>query len=166
MLSSDCLDPDLTPSCVIPFLAFTCKLLLTALVTQSLFNSQKCFGVSRVTFYPPLCQYVMPSPPKRDAFRYYFQLDLETLPFSSLFAPKTSKMLPFPDFFSKVPKMTKGTIWGNIWSNNHDLGLKWPPKSVTLFVSSNTLTLEICLSSSKCAFILIKIQARGHLTLI
>ena len=107
---SYCLDPDLTPSCVNSFLAVTCNLLLTALVTPSFVISQKYSGTSRVTFYPPLCQYVTPSPPKHDAVRYYFQLDLETLPFSSLFAPKMSKMLSFPDFFSKVPKMTKGTI--------------------------------------------------------
>ena len=35
---------------------------------------------------------------------------LKTLLFSSLLAPKTSKMLLFPDFHFKEPKMTKGTI--------------------------------------------------------
>jgi hypothetical protein len=63
-----------------------------------------------ILFYPPLCHSVTPSQAKRDAVKYNFQLDLETLPFSSLFALKTFKMLHFPDFFSKVPKMTKDTI--------------------------------------------------------
>jgi hypothetical protein len=30
--------------------------------------------------------------------------------FQQLYAPKTSKMLPFPHFFSKTPKLTKGMI--------------------------------------------------------
>jgi hypothetical protein len=34
----------------------------------------------------------------------------ETLPFSHFYAQKTFKMLPFPDFSPKVPKITKGTI--------------------------------------------------------
>jgi len=39
-----------------------------------------------------------------------FQPILRLCRFLHFYAPKTSKMLPFPDFFSKVPKMTKGTI--------------------------------------------------------
>jgi hypothetical protein len=85
-------------------MAIKSKLHVTALVTPSRVKVQKHSGASRYTFYPPLCHNVTPSPPKRDAVKHCFQLDLETFPFSSLFAPKTSKMLPFPDFFSKIPK--------------------------------------------------------------
>ena len=96
----------------------------------------------------------------------YYSSDLAFCRFLHFYAPKTSEIASFVKFLSKVPKMTKETIWGNIWSNNHNLGLKWPPKSVTLFALSNIPTLGICLSSSKCAFPPIKIRVRVHLTLI
>ena len=56
--------------------------------------------------------------------------------FLHYFTPKTSEIASFVIFLSKVPKMRKGTIYGNIWSIKYELGLKWPPKSVTLFHSS------------------------------
>ena len=63
----------------------------------------------------------------------------------------------------KYLKWEKKRLWVKSDHIMYELGLKRTPKNVTFFLSSNTLTLEICLSSSKCAFILIKIQVRGHL---
>jgi hypothetical protein len=65
--------------------------------------------------------------------------------FLHFYAPKTSKMASFPEFTLQLPKITKGTIHGNIWSNKFGFGLKWPPKNGSFFASSYTLTLEICL---------------------
>jgi hypothetical protein len=60
----------------------------SSLARQGLTASQWCLTPSQVLFQPilRLCRFL------------------------HFYAPKTSKMLPFPDFFSKVPKMTKGTI--------------------------------------------------------
>ena len=49
-------------------------------------------------FYPPLCHNVTLSPPKHGAVKHCFQLDLETLPFSSLFRSKNVQN----DFFSRL----------------------------------------------------------------
>ena len=99
---------------------------------------------------------------RRDAVKHCSQLGLLRLcRFLHFFTPKTPEIASFVIFLSKVPKMRKGTTLGEIRSYKYELGLKRTPKNVTFFASSNTLTLEICLSSSKCAFILIKIQVRG-----
>ena len=63
----------------------------------------------------------------------------------------------------KYLKCEKKRLWVKSDHLMYELGLKRTPKNVTFLLSSNTLTLEICLSSSKCAFIPIKIQVRGHL---
>ena len=63
----------------------------------------------------------------------------------------------------KYLKWEKKRLWVKSTHIMHELGLKRTLKNVTFFLSSNTLTLEICLSSSKWAFIPIKIQVRGHL---
>jgi hypothetical protein len=102
-----------TPSLFNPDGHLSLYLHVTALITlkgDALTNSFKNLMDRHVYFiYPTLFQVVRPSRAILEAVRYYFQHILETLPFSSLFAPKMSKMLPFP-FFFKVPKMTKGTI--------------------------------------------------------
>ena len=76
---------------------------------------------------------------------------------------KRPKMLLLWFSPQKHLKWEKKWLWVKSNQITFELGLKMTPKNVTFFVSSNTLTLEICLSSSKCAFILIKIQVRGHL---
>jgi hypothetical protein len=46
-----------------------------------------------------------------DAVTYYSQQEkLRLWRFLHFYAPKTSELLPFPDFSPKVPKITKGTI--------------------------------------------------------
>ena len=69
---SYCLDPDLTPSCIILLMAVKSKLHVTALVTPSRVKVQTHYGASRYTFYPPLCHNVTPSHAVHDAVRYYF----------------------------------------------------------------------------------------------
>ena len=63
----------------------------------------------------------------------------------------------------KYLKCEKKRLWVKSNHKMYELGLKRTLKNVTFFRLSNTLTLEICLSSSKWAFIPIEIQVRSHL---
>ena len=63
----------------------------------------------------------------------------------------------------KYLKCEKKRLWVKSNHKMYELRLKRTLKNITFLLSSNTLTLEICLSSSKWAFIPIKIQVRGHL---
>ena len=75
---------------------------------------------------------------------------------------KRPKMLLLWFSPQKYLKWEKKQLWVKSDQIIYELELKRLPKIVTFFASSNTLILEICLSSRKCAFILIKIQVMGH----
>ena len=127
--------------------------------------SQKLSGPSWVTsnFFTSLVpdvvmlELVTPSP------SVHFRVFWDFVVFRTFSLQKRPKMLLLWFSSQKYLKWEKKRLWVKSDQIIYELGLKLTPKNVTFFVSSNTLTLEICLSSSKCAFIPIKIQVRCHL---
>ena len=61
--------------------------------------------------------------------------------FLHFYAPKTSKTVPFPDFSSKVPKMTKGIFRAIFDQITSTLGLNDPLKAVHF--SSHQILLHL-----------------------
>ena len=104
---------------------------------------------------------VLTPSPSLDLVTFRFSWDFFI--FRTFSLQKRPKALLFWFPLQKHLKWQKKRLWVKSNHKMHELGLKLTPKNITFFVSSNTLTLEICLSPSKCAFILIKIQVRGHL---
>jgi hypothetical protein len=113
-IGGNLLDPLLTPSL---YLGSRPSLFMITLDGLGIFvrdavrpPSQNILARHVYLIYPPFCQLMTPSLAPCDAVKGNFQHAFETLSFSALFRSKTSKMLPFVKFLSKVPKMTKGTI--------------------------------------------------------
>jgi hypothetical protein len=97
---SDCLDLDLTPSCVIPFQA------VTKITLDALFLTSSRFFWAVIHFaLDAIKEFLL------DAVIYSSQQGkLRLCHFLHFYAPKTSKMPSFPEFTPKLPKITKGTI--------------------------------------------------------
>ena len=137
-------------------------------VTKITSISQKLSGPSWVTSNSSLHLFLTSS--RWSLWRRHqlcsFRVFWDFVVFRTFSLRKRPKMLLLWFSLQKYLKWEKKRLWVKSNQIIYELGLKRPPKSVTFFVSSNTLTLEICLSSSKWAFIPIKIWVRGHLTRI
>ena len=134
-------------------------------VTNSAPLSQKLSGLSWVIFQPrtSFLHDAVTRKPLTPSPRLNLRVFWDFVVFRTFSLRKRPKMLLLRFLLQKHLKWEKKRLWVKSNQIMHELGLKLTPKNITFFVSSNTLTLEICLSSSKCAFILIKIQVRGHL---
>ena len=149
------------------FLTSSCRLIPDLTVFPDVVSKlgQKLSGPSWVTsnfftsFVPDVVTLKLVTPSPSVHFRVFWDFVV----FRTFSLRKRPKMLLMWFSRQKYLKWEKKLLWVKSDQIIYDLGLKQTPKNVTFFVSSNTLTLEICLSSSKCAFIPIKIQVRGHL---
>ena len=133
-------------------------------VTKSVSKCQKPSGPSWVTsnFFTSLVHDVVTLKPVTPSPSMIFRVFWDLVVFHTFSLRKRPKMLLLWFSPQKYLKWEKKRVWVKSNQITYELGPKLTPKNVTFFVSSNTLTLEICLSSSKCAFIPIKIQVRGH----